>query len=131
MLAPRPQIPLPLRNEQEIRMPTVAFAGQKVECPVGANLRTVLVRARLPLYNGAARALHCRGLGACGTCAVRIKGEVSEPTSVEKLRINMPPHDQEKGLRLACQCNVLGDLEVTKYTGLWGQGEGPVDGTPR
>ncbi len=112
-------------------MPTVSFAGKKVECPEGANLRTVLVRARLPLYNGAAQALHCRGLGACGTCAVRIVGAVSEPTAVEKLRISIPPHDREKGLRLACQCNVLGDLEVTKYTGLWGHGDDPVDGTPR
>ena len=133
MLAGRPFSPVPLAlvREQESRMPTVAFAGKKVECPEGANLRTVLVRARLPLYNGAARALHCRGLGACGTCAVRIVGAVSEPTAVEKLRISIPPHDREKGLRLACQCNVLGDLEVTKYTGLWGHGDDPVDGTPR
>ena len=87
----------------------------------GANLRMVLLRARLPLYNGAARAIHCRGFGTCGTCAVRIEGEVSEPTAVERWRLGFPPHHRESGLRLACQCNVLGDLEVTKYEGLWGQ----------
>jgi ferredoxin len=108
-------------------MPTVSFAGKKVECLEGANLRSVLVRARLPLYNGAARALHCRGMGTCGTCAVRIEGPVSEPTTVERVRIHLPPHDQEKGLRLACQCKVLGDLTVTKYEGIWGQGDQPVD----
>lgn len=108
-------------------MPTVRFAGQQVECPEGANLRTVLVRARLPLYNGAARALHCRGMGTCGTCAVKIEGAVSEPTQVERVRITLPPHDREKGLRLACQCKVLGDLDVTKYEGLWGQGDEPVE----
>ena len=43
-------------------MPTVYFAGKSVECPEGANLRTVLLRARLPLYNGVARAIHCRFL---------------------------------------------------------------------
>jgi ferredoxin len=111
-------------------MPSVRFAGQVVECPVGANLRTVLVRARLPLYNGAARAIHCRGMGACGTCAVRIVGRVSEPTAVERVRLDFPPHDRDKGLRLACQCKVLGDLEVTKYAGLWGQGDDPVGGAP-
>ena len=110
-------------------MPTVHFAAESVECPTGANLRLVLLRARLPLYNGAARAIHCRGFGACGTCAVRIEGEVSEPTSVERVRLSLPPHDRESGLRLACQCKVLGDLVLTKYEGLWGQRETPVETT--
>jgi succinate dehydrogenase/fumarate reductase-like Fe-S protein len=82
-------------------MPKVEFAGATVECPEGANLRTVLLRARLPLYNGVARAIHCRGFGTCGTCAVRIEGPV-------------------------CQTRVLGDVAVTKYDGLWGQGDEPV-----
>ena len=38
-------------------MPTVHFAGRSVECPHGANLRMVLLRARLPLYTAVARAL--------------------------------------------------------------------------
>jgi ferredoxin len=112
-------------------MPSVRFAGHVVECPLGANLRTVLLRARLPLYSGAARAIHCRGLGACGTCAIRIVGPVSEPTAIERVRLELPPHDRDGGLRLACQCKVLGDLEVTKYTGLWGQGSDPVGGGAR
>jgi ferredoxin len=102
-------------------LPTIEFAGKSVECPQGANLRLVLLRARLPLYHGAARALHCRGFGTCGTCAVRIEGQVSEPTAVERIRFRLPPHDRESGLRLACQCTVLGDLNVTKYPGIWGQ----------
>jgi ferredoxin len=102
-------------------MPIVKFAGQKVECLPGANLRSVLLRARLPIYSRVARAIHCRGLGTCGTCAVRIEGPVSEPTKVERWRLDFPPHASEQGLRLACQCSVLGDLEVTKYEGLWGQ----------
>jgi ferredoxin len=57
---------------------------------------------------------------------VRVEGKVSEPTAVERLRIGLPPHDREAGLRLACQCQVLGDLEVTKYTGIWGQHDEPV-----
>ena len=48
-------------------MPTVHFAGRSIQCPQGANLRVVLLRARLPLYNSVARAIHCRGFGACGT----------------------------------------------------------------
>jgi ferredoxin len=102
-------------------VPTVHFAGRSVECPHGANLRMVLLRARLPLYTVVARALHCRGRGTCGTCAVRVEGPVSEPTPAELRRMRFPPHHPESGLRLACQCTVLGDLTVTKYTGLWGQ----------
>ena len=108
----------------------IRFRGrdQDVElpCPEGANLRTVLLRARLPLYTKTARAIHCRGLGTCGTCAVQIEGPVSPPTAVEEKRLRMPPfpkHAPTEGppLRLACQCTVLGDLTVTKGEGLlWG-----------
>ena len=102
-------------------MPTVTFAGKCVECPHGANLRVVLVRARLPLYTVVARALHCRGRAMCGTCAVQIEGPVSEPTAAELHRLKSFPHDPASGLRLACQVNVLGDLVVTKHGGLFGQ----------
>jgi ferredoxin len=107
-------------------MPTVRFAGKAIECPNGANLRVVLLRARLPLYNSVARAINCRGFGACGTCAVRVEGKVSEPTAAERTRLGLPPHDRDAGLRLACQVQVLGDLDVTKYKGVWGQGDEPV-----
>jgi ferredoxin len=107
-------------------LPTVRFAGRTVECPHGANLRVVLLRARLPLYTRVARAIHCRGNGACGTCAVRVEGPVSEPTAAEIRRLGLPPHHRDSGLRLACQVSVLGDLSVTKYEGLFGQGSEPV-----
>ena len=109
-------------------MPKVSFAGREVECPHGANLRVVLVRARLPLYTLVARALHCRGRGMCGTCAVRIEGPVSEPTAPEAERLRHFPHRPDSGLRLACQTSVLGDLRVTKYEGHFGQHiEKPAD----
>lgn len=102
-------------------MPTVRFAGHSVDCLPGSNLRMVLLRARLPLYHSVARAIHCRGFGTCGTCAVRVTGHVSEPTEAESRRLRFPPHDRDSGLRLACQVTVLGDVDVTKYAGLWGQ----------
>ena len=99
----------------------VHFAGRTLDCPHGANLRVVLLRARLPLYTRVARAIHCRGNGTCGTCAVQIEGPVSDPTPIELRRLRFPPHQPDSGLRLACQCNVLGDITVTKFDGLWGQ----------
>lgn len=101
-------------------MPSIRFANHVIECEKGANLRRVLLKHKLPLYNSAAPYIHCRGLGTCGTCAVRIDGNVSSKTSIEKWRLNAPPHNKESGLRLACQCKVEGDLTLTKYEGLWG-----------
>jgi len=105
-------------------LPIVSFAGRKVECPHGANLRVVLLRARLPLYTLVARAIHCRGRALCGTCAVQIEGPVSPPTEAEEQRLRGFPHTREAGLRLACQCSVLGDVVVTKHPGLFGQRSG-------
>ena len=101
-------------------MPIVQFADRTIECPAGANLRVVLLRARLPLYNSVTHALNCRGRGVCGTCAVEVDGNVSPPTDPEQRRLALFPHHQGSGLRLACQCRVLGDLKVTKHAGLWG-----------
>ncbi len=109
-------------------MPKVQFVGQSIECPHGANLRVVLLRARLPLYTRVARAIHCRGHGTCGTCAVRVEGPVSDPTPAELRRLRLPPHHLDAGLRLACQCSVLGDITVTKHEGLFGQrAESPTE----
>lgn len=104
-------------------MPKILFENETIECSDGDNLRRVLMNANLPLYNGIAKLIHCRGLGTCGTCAVRIRGEVSARTSVENWRLNFPPHQLEQGLRLACQCKVKGDLVVSKLGGLWGNRE--------
>lgn len=111
-------------------MPRIRFRARDhdvvISCPEGANLRMVLLRARLPLYTKAARALHCRGHGSCGTCAVRVEGPVSEPSAAERARLRVAPFrkrggPEASGLRLACQCKVLGDLTVTKHEGFWGQ----------
>jgi ferredoxin len=102
-------------------MPRIRFHGFVLNCEQGENVRQILRRNGLPPYNGSARFLNCRGLGTCGTCAVEIKGAVSTRTRVEKWRLNFPPHKEENGLRLACQCNILGDIEVKKYKGFWGE----------
>jgi len=103
-------------------VPTVHFAGEQVECLPGSNLRMVLLRARLPLYASVTAALNCRGNAVCGTCAVRVEGDVSPPTPNELRRLRIFPHAPDAGVRLACQVSVLGDLTVTKPPGLFGQG---------
>lgn len=49
----------------------------------------------------------CGGKGHCGQCRVIVRnGEVSPPNSTERAFIG--PSDLEQGVRLACQCKVLG-----------------------
>ena len=103
-------------------VPKVEFQDQEIECLEGSNLRMILLRARLPLYHEVSRAINCRGRGVCGTCAVEIQGHVSEPTPEEKRRLRLPPHNLDSGLRLACQVSVLGDVRVTKRSGMFGTG---------
>lgn len=98
----------------------------------GELLRTAALRRGLVSpHNGKSRLVNCRGLGTCGTCAVEIAqggvGRVVEPSECnarERLRLSFPPHNTERQsplLRLACQVQVHGDLQVTKRSGFWGQ----------
>mmetsp|Transcript_22582 Transcript_22582/g.40724 ORF Transcript_22582/g.40724 Transcript_22582/m.40724 type:complete len:304 (+) Transcript_22582:2-913(+) len=123
----------------------------------GETLRTAALRRNVVSpHNGRANLINCRGLGTCGTCAVEIisqgssddddgvanggsggSGDVAavdppERNTVEKLRLNFPPHnfhDNAEKLRLACQIQVRGDITVVKHTGFWGQKE-EVEGSP-
>lgn len=102
-------------------MPTVTFRGQEIECEADAVLRDVLLEAGTPPHNGQANVLNCGGHGSCGTCAVDITGDVSDRGRRETVRLSVPPHDSDGGLRLACQTRVQGDVTVQKYPGFWGQ----------
>lgn len=102
-------------------MPKVTAQGKTFECDLGSNLRQVLLEHSIELYNGNAKIINCMGIGTCGTCAVMIEGEVSEPNWKDKTRRSLPPHSPTSNRRLACQTKVLGDVRVTKYEGFWGQ----------
>jgi ferredoxin len=102
-------------------MPTIRFEGEEIECDRGDVLRDALLDAGQSPHNGTADYLNCRGNATCGTCAVEVRGEVSEMRDDERRRLSFPPHDEELGLRLSCQTRVQGDVEVRKHPGFWGQ----------
>jgi ferredoxin len=60
-------------------MPYVLAKGKTIECVLEANLRKILLQADIDLNNNGAKVINCRGIGSCGTCAVLVEGEVSEP----------------------------------------------------
>ncbi|MEQ9357444.1 2Fe-2S iron-sulfur cluster-binding protein [Coleofasciculus chthonoplastes] len=104
-------------------MPKVTAQGKTFSCDPGSNLRKVLLEHGVALYNGNAKIINCMGIGSCGTCAVEVEGEVSEANWKDKARRSLPPHSPTANRRLACQTKVLGDVQVTKYDGFWGQGK--------
>lgn len=101
----------------------ITAQGKIITCNQGENLRRVLLKNKIDLYNGQAKIINCRGIGTCGTCALEIEGKVSEANWKDKARRSLPPHSPEKNRRLACQTQVQGDLKLTKYDGFWGQGD--------
>ena len=107
-------------------MPTVTVQGQTLSCKSGANLRKVLLKHDINLHNGQSKIINCRGIGSCGTCAVAIIGTVYPANWRDKARRSLPPHSLAQNRRLACQTKVLGNIEVTKYAGFWGQGEAVI-----
>lgn len=102
-------------------MPKIFFEGKEMSCKLGANLRESILKNGSCVHNGNSKFFNCLGFGTCGTCAVKIKGDVNEMTIKEKLRLDFPPHKITSGLRLACQVKVMGNIEVEKHEGFWGQ----------
>lgn len=107
-------------------MPKVYAHGKIIECDRGANLRQVLLKNNIDLYNGGSKVINCRGLGTCGTCAVQVEGEVNPANWKDQTRRSLPPHSPTRSLRLACQTQVLGDVTVHKFDGFWGQQTNPL-----
>jgi ferredoxin len=100
-------------------MAIIKFVNEKkeIQVPEGSNLRKEAMRAGVGLYPGINKVLNCHGFGHCGTCRVLItKGmENASPMGfMEKLRLkfSMAYIGNEDTMRLACQTNVNGDLEV-------------------
>jgi ferredoxin len=101
-------------------MPKITFVKEKqtLEVPEGSNLRKEAVKGGIQLYPGIARFLNCRGLGSCGTCRIYVKKgmeNLSPKRAKERIRLALMPFaniGHEKEVRLACQCQVLGDCEI-------------------
>ncbi len=100
-------------------MAIIKFVNEKkeIQVPEGSNLRKEAMRAGVGLYPSIHKYLNCHGLSQCGSCRVLItKGaENASPMGViEKLRLkaSMAYIGHEDTMRLSCQTQVNGDMEV-------------------
>ncbi len=79
--------------------------GKRVEVSYGARLYDILVSAGIEFTST------CGGRGLCGRCRIRVlSGAVSGVTSIELRYLSREEID--RGMRLACQVKVLGDVIV-------------------
>ena len=104
-------------------MPTVTFVNEKksVEVPPGSNLRREAIKAGIQLYPVPHNYVNCMGFGLCTSCRVMVKKGLENCSNqglFEKVSMTMHPLTffarigNESNLRLACQMQVNGDVEV-------------------
>jgi ferredoxin len=100
-------------------MPTIKLIKEKksIEVPAGANLRKAALAEGVELYPGIHKLLNCHGLAMCGKCAVLVKkgmencSEMSLP-EMARLKTSFVYIGHESEMRLACQTEVNGDIEI-------------------
>ncbi len=84
----------------------------------GESVRTVSARPGYLLGEALreqvpAFAMPCAGNHTCGKCKVKVEGAVSAPDGAE-LRL-LSESERAAGIRLACACQIRGDITVTLY----------------
>ncbi|MBO4365929.1 MAG: DUF4445 domain-containing protein, partial [Eggerthellaceae bacterium] len=80
------------------------------------QLKQVDVEEGTSLLDAAAQAgvlidASCNGAGTCGACKVQVKGADRVPLTENEI-MHLTGMEREQGFRLACQLNVVGDVEV-------------------
>lgn len=78
---------------------------REVAVDVGASLLDAAAAAGAPVDGD------CGGVGSCGQCRVIAQGGLTPPTDLERERLD--PRELEQGMRLACQAQVMGPVQVT------------------
>ena len=93
-------------------------SNETVECKPYTNLRQLAIDNDIDLYNGITAFANCEGNGLCGTCTVEVTPH--QNVSVKRAKENFRFLLLKGNLRLSCQTQVIGDIEVTKHGGLKG-----------
>ncbi len=100
-------------------MPTINFVREdiQVEVPEGDQVRYPALENDVPLYSPLWKIGNCHGNGLCATDRVIVTppANVSPPSFLEKFRLGKA-HKNNPNLRLACQVQVYGDIEVQTLT---------------
>jgi len=98
-------------------MPKVVFVNEHriVEVPPGKNLKKLSLELGINPHREFFRGVNCGYIGLCGLCQVWVKDSGPGSTNPRNIRESIAG---TRGMRrLACQVQVLGDVEVTTFAG--------------
>jgi len=99
-------------------MPKVTFLNETttVEAKKGQTIKEVAIETGIPLHRGFWTWANCRSHGLCGSCLVWVTELAPHALSPKGFREKVRPKIKGK-VRLACQAQVLGDIEVRTLPG--------------
>jgi ferredoxin len=99
-------------------MPKVTFLNETttVEARAGQTIKEAATANGIPLHRGFWSWANCRSLGLCGSCRVWVTELAPKATSAKGFRERVRPKVRGK-VRLACQTQVQGDIEVRTLPG--------------
>jgi ferredoxin len=99
-------------------MPKVTFLNETttVEAKKGQTIKEVAIETGIPLHRGFWTWANCRSHGLCGSCEVWVTELAPQALSPKGFREKVRPKVKGK-VRLACQAQVLGDIEVRTLPG--------------
>ncbi len=80
-------------------MPKILAQGKTIEGVQGGNLRKILRKNSIGLYNDGAKVINCWGIGSCGICAVKVESKVSAANWRDRRFRSLPPHSPTTNLR--------------------------------
>ena len=98
-------------------MPKVVFVNEHriVEVPPGKNLKMLALELGINPHREFFRGINCGYLGLCGLCQVWVKENAEGATNRRNFRETIAGTRGQR--RLACQVEILGDIEVTTFAG--------------
>jgi ferredoxin len=98
-------------------MPKVVFVNEHriVEVPPGKNLKKLALELGINPHREFFRGVNCGYVGLCGLCQVWVKESAPGSTNPRNIRESIAGTRGQR--RLACQVEVLGDVEVTTFAG--------------
>jgi ferredoxin len=96
-------------------VPTIKFVREniQVDVPEGDQIRYPALENDIKIYGGLWNLANCHGNGLCATDRVEVTPaeNINAPSFLEKLRLGKA-RQRNPNLRLACQVQVFGDVEV-------------------
>lgn len=97
-------------------MPTITYVREnvKVDVPAGDNVRYAALEHDVPVYCGIWKYANCHGNGLCGTDRVVVtpSSNTSQLTFSERFWLRGDIKKKNPNMRLACQTQVFGDVNV-------------------